>query len=86
MTINDIMIREIAEAEREERAAERAAEQRGIAQGERLVGCAGVAAVALLVALGVVLRERYAACVPGAGLTEGRQAIWRTKDRAASGA
>ena len=51
MTINDIMIREIAEAER----AERAAEQRGIAQGERLVGCAGVAAVALLVALGVFL-------------------------------
>lgn len=55
MTINDIMIREIAEAEREERAAERAAEQRGIAEGERLVGCAGVAAVALLVALGVFL-------------------------------
>lgn len=55
MTINDVMIREIAEAEREERTAEMAAGQRGIAQGERLVGCAGVAAVALLVALGVFL-------------------------------
>lgn len=55
MTINDIMIREIAEAEREERAAERTAEQRGIAQGERLLGWAESAAVALLVALGVFL-------------------------------
>ena len=51
MTINDIMIREIAEAER----AERAEQQRMIVEGERLVGCAGVAAVALLVALGVFL-------------------------------
>lgn len=48
MTINDIMIREIAEAEREERTAERAAEQRGIAQGERLVGWAAAAGGVLL--------------------------------------
>lgn len=33
MTINDVMIRDMAEAER----AERAAEQRGIAQGVKLV-------------------------------------------------
>ncbi|MBQ3315512.1 MAG: hypothetical protein IJG70_06075 [Kiritimatiellae bacterium] len=51
MTINDVIIRDMAEAER----AERAAEQRRIAQGEKLVGCAGVAAVALLVALGMFL-------------------------------
>ena len=51
MTINDVMIREMAEAE----AAERAAEQRRIAQGEKLVGWASIAAVALLVALGVFL-------------------------------
>lgn len=51
MTINDVMIRDMAEAER----AESAAEQRRIVEGERLVGIAGVAAVALLVALGVFL-------------------------------
>lgn len=51
MTINEVMIRDMAEAER----AERAEQQRRIVEGERLVGCAGVAAVALLVALGVFL-------------------------------
>lgn len=55
MTINDIMIREIAEAEREERAAERAAEQRGIAQGEALTGWACKLAWVLGIGLGVFL-------------------------------
>ena len=44
MTINDVMIRDMAEAER----AERAAEQRRIAQGERLVGWAEAAGGVLL--------------------------------------
>ena len=44
MTINDVMIREMAEAE----AAERAAEQRRIAQGERLVGWAAAAGGVLM--------------------------------------
>ena len=48
MTIDDVMIREIAEAEREERTAERAAEQRGIAEGERLLGWAEAAGGVLL--------------------------------------
>ena len=46
MTINDVMIRDMAEAE----AAESAAEQRRIAQGEKLVGWAAAAGGALLVA------------------------------------
>jgi len=55
MTINDIMIREIAEAEREERTAERAAAQRGIAQGEALTGWACKLAWVLGIGLGVFL-------------------------------
>lgn len=44
MTINDVMIRDMAEAER----AERAAEQRRIAQGEKLVEWTAAAGGVLL--------------------------------------
>ena len=44
MTINDVMIRDMAEAE----AAERAAEQRRIAQGDKLVDWAALAGGVLL--------------------------------------
>ena len=44
MTINDVMIRDMAEAE----AAERAAEQRRIAQGDKLVEWAALAGGVLL--------------------------------------
>lgn len=44
MTINDVMIRDMAEAE----AAERAAEQRRIAHGEKLVDWAALAGGVLL--------------------------------------
>ena len=60
MTINDVMIRDMVEAE----AAERAAEQRRIAQGEKLVGWAALAGGALLVATLALLAWCLVSAVP----------------------
>jgi len=51
MTINDVMIREIAEAER----AEREAEVRKQVEGERLIGCACAIGVMLCIILAAFL-------------------------------